>query len=251
MSYRGFARRASLRSPNYLKLVMDGQRNLSPQMAERFAEACGLEGDAASYFTDLVGFNQASSQRERNTQYARLTSFRRYRHANRLDIRHAAYHSAWYMPAIREMTTSESFEEDPGWVAAHLQPSISKAEARRALETLLELGLLERDEEGRLRQSEPLISTGHEVKGLHVANYHRAMMERAAASIDLIDPADREISSLTLCVSKEGLQRIKARVREFRMELLQLSAEEQNPDRVVQLNFQLFPLSEPLSETPS
>jgi uncharacterized protein (TIGR02147 family) len=36
-SFRAFSRRANLRSPNYLKLVMDGERNLSRAMAERFA----------------------------------------------------------------------------------------------------------------------------------------------------------------------------------------------------------------------
>lgn len=36
-SYRSFSRRAGLSSPNYLKLVIDGQRNLSAKMAERFA----------------------------------------------------------------------------------------------------------------------------------------------------------------------------------------------------------------------
>ena len=39
ISYRAFSRRAGLGSPNYLKLVMDGARNLSPAMAGRFAAA--------------------------------------------------------------------------------------------------------------------------------------------------------------------------------------------------------------------
>ena len=60
-SYRAFARRAKLRSPNYLKLVIDGERNLSPAMSQRFAEACGLSGEAVEYFQELVGFAHAHS----------------------------------------------------------------------------------------------------------------------------------------------------------------------------------------------
>ena len=36
-SYRAFARKAGLSAPNYLKLVADGQRKLTPEMATRFA----------------------------------------------------------------------------------------------------------------------------------------------------------------------------------------------------------------------
>src|SRR5690606_36868144 len=119
-SFRAFARRAGLKSPNYLKLVMDGERNLTPQTAERFAKGLGLEGDGASYFIDLVAFNQAATLTERNKQYARLTSFRGYRKAHKIDLAHAAYHSASYMPAIREMAASPSARGEPDWIAERL-----------------------------------------------------------------------------------------------------------------------------------
>ena len=47
-------------------------------MAERFAEACGLDDDEARYFADLVAFNQASGLAERNQHYAKLTGYQRY-----------------------------------------------------------------------------------------------------------------------------------------------------------------------------
>src|SRR6187549_2774321 len=58
-SYRAFSRAAGLGAPNYLKLVIAGQRNLTQATAERFASTCGLQGDAAEYFARLVAFNQA------------------------------------------------------------------------------------------------------------------------------------------------------------------------------------------------
>jgi uncharacterized protein (TIGR02147 family) len=241
-SFRAFARRAGLKSPNYLKLVMDGERNLTPQTAELFAKGLGLEGDAASYFVDLVAFNQASSTSERNKQYARLTSFRGYRQAHKIDLAHAAYHSAWYMPAIRELAASPSAPSDPDVIAEQLLPPITRTEAQRAIETLIALGLITR-EDGRLKQVDALLSTGPEVQGLHIANYHRAMMERAAASIDLVPPEDRDISSLTMCVGEDGLRRFKARVQRFRRELLELSALDDDPVQVIQMNFQLFPVT--------
>jgi uncharacterized protein (TIGR02147 family) len=241
-SYRSFSRRAGLRSPNYLKLVIDGERSLSSEMAGRFASACGLEGESATYFLDLVAFNQAATSVDRNAAYERLGTFKRYRQAHRLEMAQAAYHSTWYVPAIRELAAREDFEADPAWVAARMRPPISAADAKRALDTLFELGLLVK-ERGRVRQGEPLVTTGSQTIWLHIGNYHRVMMERAAASIDELTAAQRDISSLTLCLGDDGLRRLKERIARFRRELLELSELEKDPREVYQVNFQLFPLT--------
>lgn len=91
-SPRAFSKRAQLRSSNYLKLVMDGDRNLTPQMAPRFARACSLRGQAAAYFCELVAFNQARTLEERERTYAHLSRFKRYRKVYRLDRAHEAYY---------------------------------------------------------------------------------------------------------------------------------------------------------------
>jgi uncharacterized protein (TIGR02147 family) len=242
-SYRSFSRRAGLKSPNYLKMVIDGARNLTPPMAERFARACGLADEGTQYFVDLVGFNQASTATERNSYYSRLSASTRYRKTHKLDLAKAAYHSTWYIPAIRELITREDFSEDPEWVAKTLVPSISKSDAKRALATLIELGLAVRSDDGKLTQADALLSTGPETRSLHIANYHRTMMGRAAESIDIFPSEDRDISSLTLCLGENGIRQFKERIQRFRRELLELSALEDDPLQVVQVNFQLFPLS--------
>lgn len=242
-SYRAFARRAKLSSPNYLKLVIDGERNLSAAMAERFAEACGLSEEGAEYFRELVAFAHARTSREQNERYAKLRSHRRYRSAHRLELAQDAYHSRWYLPAIRELVLHAKFREDPAWIAAQLTPAIKPAEAELALATLLDLGMLVRDERGRLRQGTKLVSTGAEVRSLHLANFHRSMMTHAADSLDTVPAEERDISSLTLCMSRAGLATLKLRIQRFRAELLALSDLEEQPEQVVQVNFQLFPLS--------
>jgi uncharacterized protein (TIGR02147 family) len=245
-SYRSFSKRAGVSSPNYLKLVVDGKRSLSPKMAERFATAVGLDAEAARYFVDLVGFNQAKSSAERAQFYGKLTGFQRYRQAHKLDIAHAAYYSDWFMPAIRELAASPHFREDPQWIADQLVPPIAPVQARRAVETLIDLGLLVREPDGKLKQADALLSTGPQTRGLHIAAFHRAMTQRALESIDLVPAPERDISSLTLGVGRNGLKALKERLQAFRRELLELSALEAEPEQVIQLNFQLFPLSRPV-----
>jgi len=242
-SYRAFSMRAKLKSPNYLKLVMDGERNLTPSMAKRFAQACGLTGQSASFFVELVAFGQADTMDERNEIYARLKRYAQYREANRLQIAQDEYHSKWYLPAIRELALAEDFEADPEWIAARLEPQIKPAEANAALETLQHLRMLVPDEHGRLRQGTPHVTTGAETASLHMVNYHRTMMRLASESLERVPYDQRDISAVTLCLGRDGLEHVKRAIVRFRRELLKLSELEQNPRQVVQLNFQLFPLS--------
>lgn len=244
-SYRSFARRAGVGAPNYLKLVIEGKRGLSSQMTSRFSKACRLEGESMLYFQDLVAFNQASTSRERQVCYQRLTSFRKYRQVQRLDIAHAAYHSKWYVPVVHELSLRKDFQSDPNWIAKKVRPRITVRQSKQALLTLLELGMLERTLDGSLkRAAHRLVSTGPETQGVHIANYHRMMLQRAEAAMDLFPAEERDISSLTMCLGPNGLAEVKRRVQEFRQELLDLSSHEDNPTQVLQLNLQLFPVSE-------
>jgi uncharacterized protein (TIGR02147 family) len=244
-SYRAFAKRAGLSAPNYLKLVAEGQRNLTPEMAGRFASALGLEGEASGYFCDLVAFNQAATATERERCYQRLQSYRRYRNTFRLDAAHAAYHSEWYIPAIRELAACQGVREDPKWIARRLRPSISARQAQQALAVLEQLGLLVRDATGQLVQHHPVLSTGDDQPlGHHIATFHRTMLQRASEALDGVPREEREVAALTLGLDAERFREFKQRLYELRQELLQLaSSSGVRPDRVVQINFQMFPLS--------
>ena len=100
--------------------------------------------------------------------------------------------------------------------------------------------MLVEDDDGRWVPAEDVVSTGPELHLLHIANYHMMMMERAAASIDLVASERRDISSVTMLVGEDGLIRMKRRIQRFRRELIELSLLEDEGDQVVQLTFNFF-----------
>jgi uncharacterized protein (TIGR02147 family) len=245
-SFRAFSQRAGIRSSNYLKLVIDGERNLSVAMAARFAKGCSLTGDRAEFFCELVAYCQATSVAERNRGYERLFRFRPFRAVHQLAKEQTAYHSQWYIPAIRELVRRADFQDDPAWIAVQLQPKISPAQAEKAVATLLKLGLLRKkpeEEGGGLEQTTELVTTGAGPHGHHIFSFHHMMLERAGYALDHSPRDERDISCLTLCVSDAKLQELKQRVRKFRQELLQAAEQHDSPERVVQVNFQIFALS--------
>lgn len=242
-SHRALSRRAGLSSSNFLVLVMKGSRNVSTESAERLAGALGLAKREAEYFVELVAFNQAKTPAEKARCYERLGRFKGHREIYKLAAEQEAYHSAWYIPAIRELAAREDFDGDPSWIARTLQPRITVAQAKRALAVLEKLELLRRDKKGRLRQSAPIVTTGVGPLAHHVVEYHRSMLQCASRALDEVPREEREISALTLCVSHEVMLQLKERIRELRRELLHLAEQEGQAERVVQINFQLFPMS--------
>ena len=122
-------------------------------------------------------------------------------------------------------------------------PRISKADAARALRVLFELDLLVEDDDGRVHPKDTNVTTGAQTRWVHIGEYHRTMMKMAAESIDNVVAAERDITSLTLCVDEGKLAEIKEELARLRHSLMALADDASDPAQVVQINFQLFPLS--------
>lgn len=151
----------------------------------------------------------------RNRAYGRMKKLQGPRPSERLAEALERYHSHWYLPAIRELVTSSEFRAEPAWIARQLCPPIRAAQAREALDTLLELGLLVRDRRGRLGQAEATVTTGPEVRSLHLANYHHVMIGLGQTALERFRGPERDISALTLCVGSSGLAKVKRRCSAF------------------------------------
>ena len=242
-SHRSFARLAGFSSSNYLMLIMQGKRNLSSQGIQKVARALKLKKSEAEFFENLVRFNQAKTDAEKNVYYDRIAANRRYAEARKLEKGQFEYYSKWYIPIIREMVLLDDFREDAAWIVSRLTSSITPREAKEAIEFLLDLGLLARDAKDKLVQQDRHIASGDEVSSLAMTNFQREMIELAAKSIDATPPDLREIGSITFPVSQKRLARAKKMIREFRSRLAGFLAEGKEADAVYQFNFQLFNLS--------
>ena len=242
-SYRWFSQRAGFSSPNFLQLVIKGKRNLSNTSVAKIAKGFGLKRREREYFENLVFMNQADSSEEKNHYYRKMLAISHNHTPRTLGKEQYDYFSKWYHPAIRELIVNGNGDFTPAEIASRLVPSISAKEAQSALNLLLKLQLIARDEKGRWIQTDRDITTGPEIKSLVVANYHRAMLGLAGDALDRHPANERDISSVTLNIPEEDLPKFKERIASFRRELLELAGGTKNPERVVQINIQLFPLT--------
>ena len=242
-SHRLFARRAGVRSPSLLKEVVAGRRNLSPVAVDGFLAALALPDEEAQFFRHLVQLEQARNEAEKNQAWEYIASSVRFRSARRIEGAMFRYLSTWYFPAIRELALCDSFVGEPAWIADQLLPKITEEEARVALDTLIELGMLVRNGDS-LQPAEVSVATPHEVAGLAVHNYHRQMLKRAAECIELVDPDERHLTAVTVAIPRSLVPTLKAELDAMQERLLHLCDERaEDAERVYQVNLQLVPLS--------
>jgi uncharacterized protein (TIGR02147 family) len=238
------ARDFGFTSPNFLKLVMDGDRNLSSESLAKVLNGLGLPKRASSYFSYLVYFCQAHDTVQKNYYFGLLAAFRTRSIVARINADQYDYYTEWYACVIRELVAGTSAEDlDYAALAAQVRPAISARQAKKAVRLLERIGMIERDEEGRFRHSSRLVATDREMTSLAVRNYHKKMIQIAQESIEEVEREEREISSLTIHVSPQGFNRIKQRIQDFKEELMQIVHQDTDVDTVYQVNFQLFPVS--------
>ena len=243
-SYRVFARLAGLQSFNYLKLVIDGDRNLSNKMIPLFIKGLQLNKQEADFFAHLVNFNQAPTAEEKNQHLQKILRVKKFREVKEIDVDQYEYFAHWYYSAVRELVSLPGFQEDPQWISEALHGAISPAQSQEAVDRLLRLGLLTRLPTGKLQIQEQTIASAPEIQSLALFRFHEEMIGKALNALREQEAHERDISSITLALSEDEIKQMKKMVLQFRRKLLaQFEGRRPSGCRVYQMNVQLFPIS--------
>jgi uncharacterized protein (TIGR02147 family) len=197
-----------------------------------------------------VLFNQARIHQERKHHYEKLLALRG-SEAKAVEQHQYEFYSKWYHSALRELLDFHATDgSDCDWLARQLTPPIKPAEARQGLELLEKLGFAIRDEAGRYRVKDPIITTGYGNAALNANNFVMESLDLAMGAIDRFPAETRNLSTVTFSIPKSRFKYYEAKIRNFRRELMQEIGREKGTNVVYQLNLQLFPLSHPRPEGP-
>jgi uncharacterized protein (TIGR02147 family) len=241
-SYRYFSKKAGINASAFLYYVIEGKRNLTKKSIDKISAAIGHTREENEYFENLVFFNQAKTIAEKTMYYSRIVECRK-----PIDIRVISkdryeFYSKWYHSIIRELVTMVDFHDDYGLLASYLIPPISAQEAEESVKLLERLGFLERDEKGLYHQTDNLISVKPEgPEAFIIEKFQTEMLNMALKAYDNIPRCDRMSASTTFSISKATFELFKMKTREFRKELLEIARLDNEPQRVYQFTFNLFP----------
>jgi uncharacterized protein (TIGR02147 family) len=242
-TYRYFSQKAGYASPSTLKEVIDGKRDIPEKKIQRFIGPFKLNKKESAYFEKLVLYNQAEDTIDKSRYFRELIRMQKPPESKAIQPGQFSFYREWFHSVVREMVGLKNSKSDPAWIAERISPGISAEKVRQSLELLLKLGFIKRDKNGKLVQSVPKLSVAGDTDVQSVKQYVRKMIELEWEAIEKFDPQDREVSGLTMSMSKACYQDVKARLREFKEETLDYVCKHIEPSEVVcRLNFGLFPM---------
>jgi uncharacterized protein (TIGR02147 family) len=248
-SFRYFSNKAGFKSRDFLYKVIGGKKNLSSSSVFMISQAIGFNQREAGYFEALVGFNQAKNHKERDAHFAKMQSAAAdapdggFDQPVLLSPDQYEFFSAWYHTAIRSYIDLHPFTGDCKALAKSLQPSITPAQARESVDLLERLCLIKRGTDGVFRVVSRALKTGEGVRQHAMDKLYRSFMTLAERALDNVARDRRNLSALTVGISRDTYEEMTKRIQAFRQELADLANRDEKADRVYQLTVHFFPLS--------
>ena len=245
-SLRVFSDKIGFKAKDFISRVMNGDKNLSSQSIPKVASGLRLGKHETEFFIALVKFNQAETTEERNGAFGEMQAVLKVvRFAEKQHLLgHAQYmvYSHWRHLTIRSLIGMYGFDGDYEALARRVHPRITAEEAKASVKLLEDCMLIKKGKNGKYVLTENAITTGDRTSKLALRGFHQDCLKLAADSIDRDPPGTRHISGLTLGISQEGYERIVERINAFRKEIALIAEEDENSDKVFQLQFALFPV---------
>lgn len=242
-TYDYIGSKVGFKSSGYLSQVIKGQTNVSLEMAHRFAGFFGLNKKESEYFETLVLFNQAQRHDDKKCYYERMMSFKE-ASVKVLGTNQYEYLSNWHNVAVREILHVYRFRGDYEELAKMVQPAITAEQAKQAVVILEKVGLVQKDAEGVYTLTTEHVSSN--AYSPAIENYLLNSLDMAKKSVDAFAREEREISSVTMSVSRQGYGEIIKELQAFRNRIREIVANNSDPDRAYQFNFQVYPISKPI-----
>lgn len=242
LSYRRLAQDIGFKSPGHFSLIVNGKANLSLKILDRFIRYLGLNKKESEYFQTLVLYNQAKGLDDKTRYFDRLLSFRQFRFRS-ISASQYEFYEKWYYSAVREVLAVHTFKGDFKALGKAIEPPITAEEARKSIETLKRLGMINRDAQGAYHRVDPVISSGTETPTIAVQSLLVQSLDLAKHALDSIPREERILSTATVSVSRQTFEEIREEVRALRKRILEAAQKDPKPDRIYQFQFHVFPMS--------
>jgi uncharacterized protein (TIGR02147 family) len=242
-SLRVISDRAGFRARDYILRVMNNTRNLSQSGVFMLSRALRLSTKESDYFLNLVGFNQSKIPSEKEFFYKKMSDICKYGVHQKLRQDQYDFFSQWYYSALRSLLPVMDFKDDFDEIAQFLDPPLTPGQAKKAVDLLVHLGLLNRDRSGGYSVSTPALTAGDEVKSMALLQFHRQSLDLAKRAVERYPAEERDISGVTMSLSQAGFEKLKAEIRDFRKRVMLIAEQDSNEVGAFQLNLQLYPLS--------
>lgn len=242
-SYGLWATRLGLKATSSLTKIINNERAPGPEITNKLASYFCFDENELNYFTDLIRLSKIKDDPRLSVLLMERMG-REHPDAKLKILEDKSFQiiSNWFCMAIREMVRLNDFKEDPAWIQKRLSFEVKTSDIRKALEDLLQLGLLKRGADGKLITSSGLLHTTNDISSEAIKRHHEQMIDNSKISLRRDNVEIREFSAQTLTINLSKLPEAKELIRQFKGKFTRLLEETQG-DETYQLQIQFFPLT--------
>lgn len=249
-SYSDFSAAADIKSPNYLKLIIEGKRNLSHDMGKRFSRALKHNRSQTKEFSLLVEYCQEKDPLQRTRRLKDLSEYRAKRAIKEGQIDQQTWDqvSSWLVWVIYAMADQKGVVFTPAGICQLLRGQVNEAQVQQALNKLVASGDIEIDPETHIGKRTSLTMSGlDQVPPELIRKIQSELIYLGLESLHKYTAQEREVSGFTLAMTEKEYEWVRFELRKLRKQIQkEISMKrEQNPgERVYQVNMQLFPVTD-------
>lgn len=208
-SLRALARKLKLPA-SALSEVMSGKRRVSRKAAEKIADRLLLDPEKRNEVLSSIPATRKRRASQIEAQPADLKSVQ-------ITMDHFRSISEWYHFGILSLAETRGFKSDAQWIANRL--GLSKATVQQAIERLLRLQMLRRDEHGELKVTGESYSSPDGTADISLRKGHAANLELARKSLENDPVSIRDFTAITMAIDPAKLPEAKKMIRIFRDQL--------------------------------
>jgi len=241
-SHRYFAQKAGFASPTFVYQLIKGERNLTANTLQKIVKGLDISGKELQYFTNLVHYNQAKTTADQDNYRENLHKLRKTTNFYRTNKKQLSYFSDSHLQVIMELATYSDWGNDYKKLGKLAHPSIPASEAKKAVETLLDLKLLKKSRDGYKMTNELVTSEG--VAPVFQKELRRDLLLKGVSSVEEFRADERHASFGVVSMSEKCYGEIAIMYDEFRREVFRKISEDEEKERVYNMSLLLFPISD-------
>lgn len=234
------AAKLGYKSPSLLTMIAKGQRLPSTALLESLFEKWEIpisEREAIRLQVEI------EKRKKKNKNYLglldRLEKLQGTAPYQKIEFNQFETIRHWYVYVLKELVDTKTFKEDPILLSKKLRNKVSPSQIRKALDSLMAVGLVRRGKAGKLESVVRDTETPNGVPSEAIQEYHKSMMERAIEALREQDVERRHANALTFRFEPKNLQLVKNKIFEF-MKQINTEFSSDTSEKVFQLNVQFF-----------
>lgn len=240
-SHRYFANRAGITNPSYMHYVIKGKYNLTETSIDKILKGLDLQGKEANYFRFLVQFNQEKNIDKKNALSEKLDTIRKSRKSYKVKAKEYGVFNEWYYPVVRVMAAHSNWDGDIKKLAAMVVPTITSAEAQKAVNLLLDSGLLV-EKNGKYSTSNSSLSA-EETPSVYIKKSRKDLILRCANASEEMRPTERYTSYTIVGTTKKNFDKISKYLDEVRANINAMVQLHDEVEDAYVINLNAVPLS--------